>query len=146
MLMPGSSGIRRPASPSQCSHQPEAGLRKRHHRQPAAPRSHRTTVRLQVCRHGRYSPLYPRASRSTDPSSDQAYNLSALSNSTNAPLAVTLRNKTFEVALFPSNIHFIPDSDPPTAEAKMLVFTHPGLAEGPYSKTASSSDNTSRAG
>ena len=33
-----------------------------------------------------------------------------------------------------------------SAEAKMLVFTHPGLAEGPYSKTASSSDNTSRAG
>ncbi|KAM5546034.1 hypothetical protein V8D89_000160 [Ganoderma adspersum] len=48
------------------------------------------------------------------------------------PLDITLRNKTFQGALFPSKIRFILDSDPPTAEAKILIFTHPGLAEGAY--------------
>nr|VWO97090.1 Peroxisomal catalase (EC [Ganoderma boninense] len=62
---------------------------------------------------------------------DTAYNLT-VNNSGSAPLTVSLRNETFQVSLFPANIEFIPDSDPPTAEARMLVFTHPGLAEGPY--------------
>ncbi|PIL28914.1 hypothetical protein GSI_08960 [Ganoderma sinense ZZ0214-1] len=65
---------------------------------------------------------------------DTAYNLT-VNNSGAAPLTISLRNETFQVSLFPSNIEFIPDSDPPTAEAKMLVFTHPGLAEGQYNLT-----------
>ncbi|PIL28913.1 hypothetical protein GSI_08959 [Ganoderma sinense ZZ0214-1] len=64
---------------------------------------------------------------------DTAYNLTANSNLSDfGPLSLTLRNKTFEGALFPSKIQFISDSEPPTAEAQVLIFTHPGFAEGTY--------------